>query len=204
MSLNRKTLGVFGGSFDPIHLGHINLVVQLKELHQLDEVIFFPAFCSPHKNKDSPKAQPEQRLKMVKLAIHKIPGFSVHPFEIKKGGLSFTIDTLRMLKKDPLYSYYKLRLLLSEDSLATFAMWKDPEEILSLAPPIVGCRGSVQDLLQKIPKKFLQIFKKGITNTKIMEISSTDVRLRLKKGLYSGHLVPGKVLDYIYKNKLYL
>jgi nicotinate-nucleotide adenylyltransferase len=202
--MKKKTVGIFGGSFDPIHLGHINLALQLKEIHKLDEVIFFPAYCSPHKSKSQSKVDAKHRLQMVKLAIRGIKGFFVNPFEIKKKGISFTIDTVRMLKKDKKYATSHLKLLLSEDSLADFESWKEAEELLDLAPPIVGCRTKKpSEILLHIPKKFLQVFKKGITSTKIMEISSTEIRTRLKGGLYCGHLLPVKVLDYIHKNKLY-
>lgn len=197
--MRKRKIGIFGGSFDPIHLGHLNLAIQLKEIHSLQEVIFFPAFCSPYKKSDAPKAEGIHRLKMVKLAIRDMEGFSVHPFEIQNEGISYTIDTIRMLKGDKGYHKAELHLLLSEDSLEDFDKWKEVEEILALAPPLVGCRS----FPPSIPKKFLQILRKGVTRTKIMEISSTEVRQRLKKKLFCGHLVPREVLRYIDKNKLY-
>ncbi|HSW72493.1 MAG TPA: nicotinate (nicotinamide) nucleotide adenylyltransferase [Chlamydiales bacterium] len=201
--MSKKRLGIFGGSFDPIHLGHLNLAIQLKEAHDLDLVLFFPAYCSPFKAKEGPKVSSVHRLKMVKIAIQNIEGFKVHPFEIKKEGLSYTIDTVRMLQKDKAYGSFDLRLILSEEALPSFPKWRDAEELLKIAPPLIGCRSATSPFLQKLPKKFLQVFKKGITSTKIMEISSTEVRARLRKKLYCGHLLPAKVLDYIHKNRLY-
>ncbi len=200
--MKKRKVGVFGGSFDPIHLGHLNLAIQLKEIHSLQEVLFFPAFCSPYKKSDAPKAEGAHRLKMVKLAIRGIEGFSAYSFEIQKAAISYTIDTIRMLKEDEDYRKAELHLLLSEDSLEDFDRWKEAEQILALAPPLVGCRAS-SPFPASISKKFLQIFRKGITRTKIMEISSTEVRQRLKKGLFCGHLLPKEVLRYIDKNKLY-
>lgn len=200
----KRKIGVFGGGFDPIHFGHIYLAIQMQEIHNLDEILFIPAYCSPHKLSKPPMASGKHRLKMTALAIQGIPGFSVCDYEIKKASPSYTIDTLHMLKKSRKWGKCQLHLILAEDVLPAFSRWKEPEEILQLAPPLIGGRpGFNTQKGKKISKKFLQVFEKGFTNTKIMEISSTDVRERLKKGEYCGHLVNDKVLDYIFKYKLY-
>jgi nicotinate-nucleotide adenylyltransferase len=121
--------GFFGGSFDPIHFGHIRLVVELMELHGLDEVLFCPAACSPFKTAHPPHASGEHRLKMVELAIRDIPGCKASGIEIERGGASYTIDTLKELGG-------QWHLLLTDEAMTHFSKWKDAEELRKLAPPL--------------------------------------------------------------------
>ena len=86
-------VGIFGGTFDPIHLGHLITAQSVKEIRDLDRIIFIPAFISPHKT-DAKPSSPEDRLKMIKLAVESIPFFDYSDIEIKKGGVSYTVDTL--------------------------------------------------------------------------------------------------------------
>ncbi len=189
--MSKKKIGVFGGSFDPIHFGHLNLALELLEIHRLDQVLFIPAYCSPFKRNKPPEAKPEDRVAMLELAIEKIPQFEISTIEIERQGPSFTVETLRALHSEQA----NLHLLLSEDALPRFKEWKEASEILKLAPPLIGSRGKVP------PHSGLP--RKCFTLTRIMEISSTDVRERLKNKLYCGHLVPAKTLDYIHKHRLY-
>jgi nicotinate-nucleotide adenylyltransferase len=195
-----KKVGFFGGTFDPIHFGHINLALQLMEIHQLDEIIICPATRSPFKGHLSPSASIRHRVAMAKLAIQDIAEFRLSSIEAEKPGISYTIDTLRVLSQQ-FDEKIKLYLLLSTDALASFHHWKDPEAIVALAAPLIGSR---RDGLPQIPpspvKKALQ---QGLTPTMQMEISSTQIRDRLKKGLYCGHLVNARVLNYIEKESLY-
>jgi nicotinate-nucleotide adenylyltransferase len=168
-----KTIGFFGGSFDPIHFGHLHLAIQMLEKEGIDEVLFCPAYCSPFKMDLPPAASGKDRFKMIQLAIADVPAFRVTPIEIELPGASFTVDTLSKLR-EPNVSY---RLILSHEIAAHFHGWKDPEKIRKLASPVVG--------------------------TRTLAISSTDIRERLKKKLYCGHLVPKEALDYIAKHGLY-
>lgn len=167
----KKSVGFFGGSFDPIHFGHITLAVQLMESHKLDEILFCPAFCSPFKKSTPPVASPEHRLAMLKLALD-LPQFKITTIELDQKGSSYTIDAIRAL------AIQGMRLILSEEAAAHLDKWKDTEELVRLAPPLIGPR--------EIP------------------ISSTEIRARLKKKLYCGHLIPAKALEYIHKHRLYL
>jgi nicotinate-nucleotide adenylyltransferase len=193
-----KTIGIYGGSFDPIHLGHLNLALELLERCQLDEVLFCPVFCSPFKLALPPIASPEHRLAMLTAALEGIPQFQITPVEIERGGSSFTVDTLRLLSQNKNARY---RLLLSEETAAHLHLWKEPQEILRLAPPLIGTRSGGQ-LLEASPLKNQLI--KNLVQTPLFDIQSTQIRERLKKKLYCGHLVPHKALDYIYKHQLYL
>lgn len=193
----RKSIGFFGGTFDPIHFGHINLALQMLEVHGLEKILFCPVFCSPFKKDQPPAASPSHRLALLELALEDIPGFAVSRIEIDRGGISYTIDSLRTLIAEGKVGGGGLRLILSDDSAAHFDRWKESEEILRLAPPLVGIRGGGP----KIPLS--ESLRKGFTPMRAMEISSTEIRERLKKKLYCGHLVPRKALDYIYSHHLY-
>lgn len=181
----KKRIGFFGGSFDPIHFGHIYLALQLAEAHHLDAVWVCPAFTSPFKASQNP----HHRLKMVQLAVEEIPHFKVITAEIDRGGTSYTIDTIRSLPPENQY-----HLLLSEETALELHRWKEADELIRLAPPFIGQRGAAS-----LPSHL----QKYLTPTKNMDISSTEIRARLKNRLYCGHLVPAKALDYIHSHRLY-
>jgi nicotinate-nucleotide adenylyltransferase len=164
-------IGFFGGSFDPIHFGHIGLAIHLLEAHKLEKILFCPAFCSPFKTAAPPLASPAHRLAMLKLALDH-PQFEVISIELEREGSSYTIDTVRALK------IKGLRLILSEEAAAHLDRWKETEELVRLAPPLIAPRA--------------------------IDLSSTTIRDRLKKKLYCGHLIPSKALEYIHKHRLYL
>lgn len=189
-----KKIGFFGGTFDPIHIGHLFLALQLAEAHLLDEVWVCPAFCSPFKTSSPPEASADHRLRMVQLAVEPIPNFKVLPIEVEKKKISYTVDTLKEL---PLAEYH---LLLSEESAAEFFQWKEAELLATLAPPLIGCRQSNASFQGW---KEHPLLKRGLTPTHTIEISSTEIRRRLKNKLYCGHLVPAKALDYILEHQLY-
>ena len=191
-----KETGFFGGTFDPIHVGHINFVIEIKEKLNLKKIIFCPTSISPFKIENPPEARAKDRYEMVKLAIKDINGFELIDNEIHKKNAAYTIDTLNILKEKD-----KLRLIISEDALASFHLWKDYKEILNTAPLIVGIR---KKEFANFKSENFSLDSENFVKTKIFEISSTEVRERLKKRLYVGHLVPKEVLDYIYMRKLYL
>lgn len=198
----KKKIGLYGGTFDPVHFGHINLALSLKEIHQLDEVWFCPAYINPHKKEQAPLVSAEQRLEMLELALEGLPSFFVLDIEIKKKSTSYTIDTIRSLLAREEGKQEQLFLLLGEDALQNFAQWREPEEIVKLVPLLIGMRESSYNL-ESFPTDLQSAIKKGMTRTRVMDISSTEVRDRLKKRLYCGHLVPAKILDYITRNGLY-
>ena len=203
----RKRIGLFGGSFDPIHFGHINLALTLSEVYALDEVIFCPAAISPFKGANPPKASNEDRKQMVRLAIEPVKSFSLLSTELDREGTSYTIDTI----KDVLTQAHAKRqevdlfLVLGEDALNHFHQWKDVEEILHLAPPLTGTRVvKFPPSLEMFSPLVAGIIRQGMTKIPVMEISSTVIRERLLKRKFCGHWVPATVLEYIYNHKLYL
>ncbi len=191
-------IGIFGGTFDPIHFGHINLCLEMKEKRGLDEIWLIPARVNPFKL--DKQLQPfELRHKMVELAIEGIPGFKVHDIENQREGPSFTVDSVRQLTSA--YPDYQFRLIMSDETADHFHQWKDPNKIATMAPLLIGTRhyhGS------ELPKFQGITIKDAWTPIRVLEISATDIRSRLKQGLYCGHLIPHASFEFIKSNNLYL
>ncbi len=183
--------GIFGGTFDPVHLGHINLAIALKEQCLLDEVMFIPAKLSPFKEKAPPVVSYEHRLAMLQLATAPIQGFRVIDDELTRKSPSFTIDIVRKLFEENLG---QLHLILADDQVSSFYLWKDADLLARMAPPLVGSR---------VGAKVLDIPYATKVETPLFDISSTWVRSRLSKKKYCGYLVPASVLDYIEQHRLY-
>ncbi len=188
-------VGIFGGTFDPIHLGHLITAQSVKELRNLEKIIFIPAFISPHKG-DVKTTSAEERLDMIKLAIDGIPFFDYSDIEMKKGGVSYTIDTLKELKK----IYDELEIIIGYDNIFTFHTWKEPDEIMKMAKVIVLKRKSSH------PPQFEdKYYKQAVfVQTRGIEISATDIRERVKNVMPINFLVTPAVMEYIYKHKLYI
>jgi len=187
-SLVARRIGLLGGTFNPIHFGHLNLAIEMQEKCTLDEVWMIPARLSPFKLEE-PLISGEDRLEMVRLAIEGLPSFRVLDVELSRPPPSYTIDTLHLLDT----SADNFFLLLGEDAFAHFDKWKNHKEILqkvSLRVAKRKCSTQQVPLAERV-------------DTREMEISSTEVRERIKKRLYCGHLIPYKVLDYIYEHQLY-
>lgn len=170
------------------------------EAHSLDEILWIPAKINPlktHKPVDD-----YHRLRMVELAIEGIPYFKVSDQELKREGASYTIDTLRELKENhPGDHYY---LLLGDDAIPHFMKWKEPAAITDLATVLIGARvdAKLPDL-SHFPLKIKKSFEEGWTSIPILDISSTDLRKRLKDKKLCSYLMPAKVLDYIASHHLY-
>lgn len=201
MTDQKKRVGLLGGTFDPIHIGHLNLALEAQEKFGLDEILFCPAYLSPFKQTETGIASAEDRLQMTSLAIEGIPGFKLLDYEVKKASISYTIDTVRFLKKS--FPHYQYFLILGEDHLKTFMTWKEAAELMKLAPLKVASRLGVCSTAD-MPKEYHHTLHEGCFRIRNLEISSTDLRERLAQGLYSKHLIPPKVVDYIRQHRLYL
>ena len=196
-------VGFFGGTFDPIHFGHLNLMIELKERCHLDHILLCPAYISPTREHVPPIASPADRLKMLFLAIEGMKDVSITELELMRPPPSYTIETLELLKKKDRGSK-QFYLLLAEDSASQMNQWKEGEKLLELASPLVGTRYSYKkDLFSHLSDNMRFHIEKGCISIPILEISSTRVRKRLKNNLCCVHLIPAKVLDYIYENRLY-
>lgn len=189
-----ERVGIFGGTFDPIHLGHLITTQYVLEQRKLDKIIFIPCYISPHKTNQN-SSNPVHRLNMLRLAIEGIPYFELSDYEIRKGNISYTYDTILELKK----TYHYIELIIGYDNLIVFDKWNKPDEILDLAKLVVMKR--IIDKDAEIKNKYFD--KAIILNTPTIEISSTDIRERVKNKLPIDFLVPKKVKEYIIQNKLY-
>jgi len=196
-----KRIGFLGGSFDPIHNGHLHLAARLKEYFNLDKILFSPAGCSPFKMDQRPKATPSQRLEMVRLAIEGVPFFEAVDNEVFKEGPSYTIDAIReLIQTEEKASYH---LLLGEDVLSHLHLWKEYPSLLQLAPPLIGRRLKTPPDLSHFSPEERELIQKGFAPIPVVEISGTEIRNRLAEGLYIGDMVPAKVLDFIVEHRLY-
>lgn len=192
--------GFLGGTFDPIHFGHLNLAIEMLERQRLDHIFFCPANHSPEKM-DHPIASADHRLAMVKLAIEPVPAFSLTALELQRPAPSYTIETIRQLKME--YPDAHFYLILGEDHLKGLKYWKEVESLFQLSPPLVGTRYQKLSLQWRLFFRFKKKIHQGLTPISLLDISSSAVRKRLKEGKYCGHLIPAKVLDYIQRNHLY-
>lgn len=200
-----KHVGIYGGTFDPIHFGHLNAAIEIKEYHGLDEVWFCPAQVNPHKQ-GVQSVSAHHRLKMLEIALADLPDFGIVANELQREGPSYTIDTLRELIAEEKSEAYpsQFYLIIGEDSIPDFFHWRDPKEIIKLAPPLVAKRFlSDKPLELQGDPEICEALIKGLTPTHVMEISATRIRERIHHEDYIRHLVPGKVVDYIYQNHLY-
>ena len=198
-------LGIFGGSFDPIHVGHLILADYAREAAELDQVIFIPAAQSPLKP-DGPNAKDRQRVEMTQLALGGNEQFILSKMEIERDGVSYTVDTLETMRVENPEA--ELFLIVGSDSLEDFGKWKDINRICELAIPLVGSRrGSSADLAQ------LSSFCSGQRLKEIeqyafefpwIEISSTELRERQARGKSIRYRTPRSVECYIQTAKLYV
>lgn len=187
-------IGIFGGTFDPIHNGHLITAQSVIESRNLEKIIFIPAYISPHKQHEKASSA-QHRLNMLKIAIDDIPFFECSDFEINQHTISYTIDTLHEFKK----YYDEIDLIIGYDNIFQFHTWNKPDEILKLANLVVLKRKSSH------PLDFVDKYVESATfvQTRGIEISATDIRNRVHSDLPIYYLVPEKVLDYINKHKLY-
>ena len=186
-------LGVYGGSFDPPHLGHLLPVIDAAEQLDLDGVRFVPASTQPLKVGRA-TAGPADRLAMTERLVQGIPGFSVDPAEIDRPGLSYTVDTLAGLAEANPGA--ELFLLLGADAYALFDQWREPERIRTLATIVVMVRGE-----SALPASVRADMK--VLQSRRVDISSTELRARVRDGRTIRGFVPDAVADYIAAHRLY-
>ena len=185
-------IGILGGTFNPVHIGHLILAEEAREKLGLEKVIFVPANLPPHKD-DKNIAKPEHRLKMLKLAIKGNKYFSVSDLEIKRLGRSYTIDTIREFKEK--YSQDELYFIIGSDLLKYLDAWKDLAQITQMVKFVAATRPGYP--LEQIPSYIKTL---GI---RAVDISGFEVRECVKEGKSFRYLVPEAVFNYINKIKLY-
>ncbi|MBO4941423.1 MAG: nicotinate-nucleotide adenylyltransferase [Clostridia bacterium] len=196
-------IGIFGGTFNPPHNGHIHLAGEALRKAALDKLIFVPCAIPPHKpNLEIPSG--EHRLKMVKLAIGEDERFSVSDIEIEAGGKSYTAKTLETLEK--IYPYDRLCFIVGADSLCEMETWFCPGEIFKRAEIVVAMRGGMNErFLDAAIDLLRQKYNADITKISMteMEISSSEIRDRIRNGESVDDMVRKEVIDYIEKTQIY-
>ena len=190
---------LFGGTFDPPHLGHLIIAQTIFEAENFDQIVFVPAYQPPHKNgiKISPV---DQRLEMLNIAIKENPNFIMSDLEIERKGLSYSIDTIMEYKKQNNLKSNELFYLMGSDSLKQFKKWKDPKMIIDESRVIVAIRPGFRP--SDIPNWILA--KIQFASIPRIEISSTTIRERWVDDKTIRYMVTESVWQYINKNKLYL
>jgi nicotinate-nucleotide adenylyltransferase len=197
-------IGLFGGSFDPLHLGHLILAEQCREQARLDQVWFVPAATSPLKQ-HGPVGSNRQRLEMLQIGLAGHDAFRVEDCELERGGISYTVETLKQLQAaHPGNDWF---LMIGGDSLADFNRWKEPAEICRLALPLVyqrpGFVASLEILRPLVSSERFAAIEQHAVTARQIEISSTDLRRRIATGQSIRYLVPRAVEVYLLNQKLY-
>ncbi|MFA6074593.1 MAG: nicotinate-nucleotide adenylyltransferase [Negativicutes bacterium] len=199
-----QKIGIFGGTFDPIHNGHLIVAERACESAQLDKVVFVPAYSPPHKQKTADSLTVfEDRYNMTVLAIAGNERFVVSDIERRLEGLSYTINTINELKKN----YPKdteLYFITGMDAICDLLTWRHPEQLLCGCNFLVARRKSNKSL-QPVYDVYGDLARSRITifDSPLIEISATDIRERLQQGKSIKYFMPTSVEKYIYDNKLY-
>lgn len=200
-----RSIGILGGSFDPVHIGHLIVAQDAAERLELSEVVFIPAAVPPHKQHIQQIAA-EHRLNMLRLATESNVRFAVSDLELVRGGISYTVDTLQELRR--IYPEAELVLIVGSDTLAQMHTWYRPDEILQLCRVAAFLRPgeeSVEAIAQKLklPDELRQKLVENVVDAHRITVSSSDIRMRLAEGLSIRYLVPPEVEMYIYEHGLY-
>ena len=210
-------IAIMGGTFNPIHFGHLRIAEEVREAFDIDRVLFIPTFHPPHKDNGS-LIPPEHRLEMVKLAIKDNPFFETSDIEIKRGGRSYSVITLRELREQ--YPGTDFSFIVGTDSFNDITTWCEYEKLFKLTNFIVIPRPgyAVKKIGEVLPvelaKKFWYDAEQGVYSnndgrfvaymeTTLFGISGSKIREIIKQGKSTRYILPEEVEDYIRKNNLY-
>jgi len=192
----RKKICLFGGTFDPPHIGHLLVAQTIFEAENFDNIVFIPTFNTPQKNNIT---DIKDRLAMLRMGVTSNPNFEISDLEIQRGGTSYTIDTVREYKSDQDYDSRELYYLIGSDSLQKFYTWKEPREILDECQVIVALRPGFRPsdisnwILRKV--RFASIPR--------FEISSSTIRSRWQENKTIRYMVTQPVWEYINDHGIY-
>ena len=200
-------IGIYGGSFNPIHLGHLETAISLKAELKLDHLFLVPCCIPVHK--DELKFSSTERLQMIKIALESYPSIELDEREINRGGKSFTIDTLKELKK--IYTDSPICLIIGMDSYLSIKSWKDWKKFSQLAHLVVLKREGYNGenvLLESFQKTSsadqLKSQLNGLlffSNTLLIEVSSSDIRSKISDNQNLDDLLPQNIIDYLQLNE---
>ena len=197
-----KGIGILGGTFDPVHIGHLRMADAVYKCMDLEQVMFIPAYVAPHKV-GMDIAPADDRYAMTKLAIEPYSYFTVSDLELRRSGVSYTVDTLRELHRQ--YPEKQLYFIIGADSVEQLHTWNNIEEMLKLATFIGAGRPGYEGIMDNVVKNLGEEARQHIMllNTPEYDVSSTDIRERIREGASLMNLVPKVVEDYIYAHGLY-
>lgn len=199
----KNRVGIMGGTFNPIHFGHLMTGECAYEQFGLDKVLFMPSKTPPHKTIQE-HISADDRASMVKLAIEGNPHFAFSGMELERSGVTYTVDTLRELHQmHPDCQYY---FIIGADSLFDFAKWREPKEILKLATVLVASRyGIAKEKLKEQADKLERMYGGNIqiVDMPTIDFSSSEIRTRRKEGKDVRYYVDEKVRIYIEEHELY-
>ena len=201
--IQKSKVGIMGGTFNPVHNGHLLLAEQAREYCNLDEILFMPSGNSYMKNHDE-IPDGDTRISMTALAIEDNPHFALSAMEVERKGPTYTCETLKELKK--LHSEIQYYFIIGADNLFSIETWWKPEEILACCTLIVALRGDKEE--RAILNKAADLKEKYNASIILLperkfDISSTEIREKIKRGESVRYLLPDKVISYIEKNGLY-
>ena len=199
-----KKIGIMGGTFNPIHFGHLLFAQQAKETLNLDEIIFIPS-GNPYMKDAAHVLNGKIRLEMTALAIKGYPGFGISSIEIDKDGPSYTYETLMQLRlENPLCHYF---FIVGADSLLAMGTWKHPEKIFQNCSLAAAVRGGVfEDQAKEAAADLTRRFNADIhiLPSRFIDLSSSEIRERIKNRKPIRYMLPENVIEYIDTHQLYL
>ena len=203
MSNSREKIGILGGTFDPVHLGHLIIAEEVRSNLGLDKILFVPAGV-PWMRENEGVSAGKHRLNMVDLAVKSNPHFQSSSIEIDRQGVTYTADTLETLLED-LDHEVELSFIMGMDVLEKFHLWKSPETVVELCSLVIVNRPGNQAVdVNEVVKKYPEAGAKlRIINVPRMEISSSEIRERVRQEKSLKYLVSEEVIDYIDQNNLY-
>ena len=203
MSNSREKIGILGGTFDPVHLGHLIIAEEVRSNVGLDKILFVPAGV-PWMRENEGVSAGKHRLNMVDLAVKSNPHFESSSIEIDRQGVTYTADTLETLRED-LDHEVELSFIMGMDVLEKFHLWKSPETVVDLCSLVIVNRPGNQAVdVNEVVKKYPEAGAKlRIINVPRMEISSSEIRERVRQEKSLKYLVSEEVIEYIDQNNLY-
>lgn len=197
-------IGIMGGTFDPIHNGHLMLGEYAYHQYQLDKVWFMPNGNPPHKSSNSIESHQKTRLEMVRLAIEEVPYFELQPYEVENQAIHYSYKTMEHFKEQ--YPNDQFYFIIGADSLFSIEKWVKPERLLQTCVMLAAYRDNkgideMQAQISYLNEKFHGDIR--LLNTPQVDISSSEIREWMKEGKSIREAVPKKVFNYIKNNQLY-
>ncbi len=199
----KKRIGILGGSFNPVHNGHLIIARDAMRGCGLSEVLFVP--CNKPSHKDNILVPAVHRLEMLSIALKNLPGFTASDADIRRGGITYSVDTVSQLTRERADA--ELVFIIGSDTLQDLHQWRDIEELFRLCRFAVMTRPGYEPAAvlkqSRLTEQQREVLLRNVLKGSRTSISSSDIRARIARGLNITHMVPREVADYIVKNHLY-